>query len=47
MFHCNGSCDTEDWGNDAEDSALITGIKYILKAIPTENSYIINDISQY
>ncbi len=21
-----GSCDTEDWNNDAENSALITGI---------------------
>ncbi len=26
-----GSCDTEDWSNDAENSALITGINYILK----------------
>ncbi len=26
-----GSCDTEDWSNDAEKSALITGINYILK----------------
>jgi len=25
-----GSCDTEDWSNDAENSALITGIHYIL-----------------
>ncbi len=25
-----GSCDTEDWSNDAENSALITGINYIL-----------------
>ncbi len=24
------SCDTEDWSNDVENSALITGIKYIL-----------------
>ncbi len=24
-----GSCDTEDWSNDAENSALITGINYI------------------
>ncbi len=24
------SCDTEDWSNDAENSALITGINYIL-----------------
>jgi len=23
------SCDTEYWGNDAENSALITGINYI------------------
>jgi hypothetical protein len=23
-----GSCDTEDWRNDAENSALITGINY-------------------
>ncbi len=22
---------TEDWSNDAEDSALITGVNYILK----------------
>jgi len=26
-----GSCDTEDWRNDAEISALITGINYMLK----------------
>jgi len=25
-----GSCDTEDWSNDAENSALITGINYTL-----------------
>jgi len=25
-----GSCDTEAWSNDAENSALITGIHYIL-----------------
>jgi len=23
-----GSCDTKDWSNDAENSALITGINY-------------------
>ncbi len=28
-----GSCDTEDWRNDAENSALITEINYILKCI--------------
>ncbi len=27
------SCDTEDWSNVAENSALITGINYILKYI--------------
>ncbi len=27
-----GSCDTEDWSNDAENSAFaITGINYILQ----------------
>ncbi len=26
-----GSWDTEDWSNDAENSALVTGINYILK----------------
>jgi len=26
-----GSCDTEDWSNDAENSALITGINYMFK----------------
>ncbi len=26
-----GSCDTEDWSNDAENSALITAINYIFK----------------
>jgi len=25
-----GSCDTEDWSNDAENSALITEINYTL-----------------
>ncbi len=33
-----GSYDTEDWSNDAENSALIKGKKYILKYITTENS---------
>ncbi len=28
-----GSCDTEDWSNDAENSALITEINDILKYI--------------
>ncbi len=34
-----GSCDTEDWSNDAENSALITGINYILTDILIESSY--------
>ncbi len=33
-----GSCDTEDWSNDAENSALITGKNYIFKYIKMENS---------
>ncbi len=32
------SCDTKDWSN-AENTALITGINYILQHIHTENSY--------
>ncbi len=28
-----GSCDTEDWSNDAEHSALIKGINDFLKYI--------------
>ncbi len=35
-----GSCDTEDWSNDAENSALITGINYIFKYTQIENSYL-------
>jgi len=34
-----GSCDTEDCSNDAENSALITGINYILKYIKIEITY--------
>ncbi len=33
-----GSCDSEDWSNDAENSALITEINYILTDIHTDNS---------
>ncbi len=36
----DGSCDTEDWSNDDENSALITAINYILTYIHIENSYI-------
>ncbi len=35
-----GSCDTEDWRNDAENSALITGINYILKHIQNMHTYL-------
>ncbi len=34
-----GSCDTEDCSNDADNSALITGINYILQYIQIENSH--------
>jgi len=37
----DGSCDTEDWSNDAKNSDLITGINYILKYITKENYSII------
>jgi len=33
-----GSCDTEDWSNDAKNSALITEINYVFKYIKMENS---------
>ncbi len=33
-----GACDSEDCSNDAEDSALIAGINYILTYIQIENS---------
>ncbi len=32
------SCDTKDWSNDAENTALITEINYILQYIAKENS---------
>ncbi len=34
-----GSCDTEDWSNDAENTVLITGINYSLKYIYIKNLY--------
>ncbi len=34
-----GSCDTEGWSNDAENSALIKRINYILQYIQIENGY--------
>ncbi len=43
------SCDTEDWSNDAENSALITGTNYFFKYFQRENSKKeqCNNISQY
>ncbi len=35
-----GSCDTKDWSNDAENKALITGINYILIYIQIKKSYL-------
>ncbi len=35
-----GSCDTEDWNNDAENSDLITGISYILKYSHRKNTFL-------
>ncbi len=32
-------CDTGDWSNDAENSAFITGISYILRYFHIENTY--------
>ncbi len=34
------SCDTEDWSNDAKNTALITEINYILLYIHIQNSYL-------
>ncbi len=34
-----GSCDIDDWSNDAENSTLIAGINYILQNIQIENCY--------
>ncbi len=39
-----GLCDTEDWSNDAENTAFITEINYISKYIEVENSYLNNVI---
>jgi len=35
-----GSREAKDWSNDAENSALITGINYILKHNQIENGYL-------
>ncbi len=43
-----GSCDTEDWSNDAENSALHHRNKLHLKYIKMKNCYLnSNNISQY
>ncbi len=41
------SCDTQDWSNDAENSALITAIHLILKYFKIENIFLKNNISNY
>ncbi len=41
-----GSCDSEDWSNDAENSALITETNYILKYIKIETLILNCNISQ-
>jgi len=41
-----GSCDTEDWSNDAENSALITGINYTLLYIIFYNITILTIFDQ-
>ncbi len=35
-----GSCNTDDWSNNAENSDLFTEINYIFKYIHIENSYL-------
>ncbi len=35
-----GPCDTEDWNDDAENSACITEINHSLKYIKNENRYL-------
>ncbi len=42
-----GSCYTEDWSNDAENSALITEINYILNDIKIWLFWSCNNILQY
>ncbi len=43
-----GSCESEDWSNDAENFALITETNYILLNIQKENVFqIAKNISQY
>jgi len=37
-----GSCDTENWSNDVENSALSTGINYTLAYIQIENTCVTN-----
>ncbi len=38
ILSSEGSCDIEDWSNNAENSSLITGINYILEYIQIENN---------
>ncbi len=41
------SCATEDYSNDAEHLAMITGINTTLKCIETENSYFTKSFFPY
>ncbi len=41
-----GSCDTEDWSNDAENSAFITAINYILNIFKYKTVILNCNISQ-
>ncbi len=42
-----GSRDTEDWSNDAENTALITEINYILICSNRKQLFLVKNISQY
>ncbi len=41
-----GSCDTEDWSNDAENSALFTAISHTVRHFCNFYSYLLY-ITQY
>ncbi len=42
-----GSCDIEDWSNDAKIQLCITRINYFLKRIKIENNDVNYNISHY
>ncbi len=41
-----GSCETEDWSNDAENVALITEINYILKYIQIRDARMSSSVTR-